>query len=404
MKILIPLFSPPTGTWGSLTRVLAVGSAARARGHEVAFCAAGYLANRLEALGYPLYRMPETTMLGLPKPLSDAFSARSQDMTPPIPPGRSIGSIWFVLFLTGLARYGYLSRLVKAQLAAVDGMKPDILFTEIDPGAFIISRIRSIPIACTYASVMKTGIGDFAWRALKSAGARVLQDYGKRAAEPQEMILDTRTLKIIPSIPELEREIPDARDFTFTGSLFHSLRADSEQAFRPEEGKRYVFVYMGTGSIRLSKVYQVLPRVFPEGSQTMCLVGSQSVAEEKRIGNVVFRPFWDAEGLMPHCDWVFCHGGHNTIIQSLANKAPLIIFPGPIFERRFNAERIQAAGAGRFGELPDFNEAWLANAMQNRTACAESAARLGEKVRSLGGAGRAVELMEGWSGRGGPAK
>ena len=47
MRILIPLFSPPAGTWGSLTRVLAVGKAAEARGHEAAFCAAGYLADRL---------------------------------------------------------------------------------------------------------------------------------------------------------------------------------------------------------------------------------------------------------------------------------------------------------------------------------------------------------------------
>src|SRR4030042_5581044 len=131
----------------------------------------------------------------------------------------------------------------------------------------------------------------------------------------------------------------------------------------------------------------------------MCLVGSKNVEAEKRIGNVIFRPFWDAEGLLPHCDWVFCHGGHNTIIQSLANKVPLLIFPGPIFERRFNAGRVQVAGAGRFGEIPDFNEAWLANTMQNRTAYAESAARLGEKILSLGGAPRAVKLMEDGCGR-----
>jgi UDP:flavonoid glycosyltransferase YjiC (YdhE family) len=34
----------------------------------------------------------------------------------------------------------------------------------------------------------------------------------------------------------------------------------------------------------------------------------------------------------------FCRGGPNAIIQSLASSVPLIIFPGSIFERRFNAE------------------------------------------------------------------
>lgn len=36
MKILIPLFSPPLGTLGSLTRVLAIGETAKLMGHEVA--------------------------------------------------------------------------------------------------------------------------------------------------------------------------------------------------------------------------------------------------------------------------------------------------------------------------------------------------------------------------------
>ena len=61
MKILIPLFSPPTGSWGSLTRVLSLGHEAEARGHAVAFCASGYLADRLEKLEYKVYRTPETT-------------------------------------------------------------------------------------------------------------------------------------------------------------------------------------------------------------------------------------------------------------------------------------------------------------------------------------------------------
>lgn len=70
MRILIPLFSPPTGTWGSLTRVLAIEGAASDLGHDVAFTASGPLADRLEELGRHVYRTPQATMLGLPRPLS----------------------------------------------------------------------------------------------------------------------------------------------------------------------------------------------------------------------------------------------------------------------------------------------------------------------------------------------
>jgi hypothetical protein len=410
LNILIPLFSPPTGSWGSLTRVIALGHEARARGHDVAFCASGYLADRLKKLEYKVYPIPETTMFGLPKPLSDLFAARSQDMAPPIPPGRSFGSIWLVLMMTGMAGYGYLRRLVKAELDAVDAFRPDILFTEIDPGALLVSRIRGIPISCTFAGVFTVGTGDFAWRKLKASGNRVLADYGKAPAEPQELILDSRTLKIIPSIPELEKDLPDTPDYVFTGSLFRSFRAASEQTFRPEPGKRYAFVYMGSGSVQLSKAVRVLAKMGgntvgaqralplqhnnPQNIQ-FC-VGSQTVAGERRTGNVAIRHFWDAETLLPHCEWTFCHGGHNTIIQSLAHGIPLIVFPGAIFERRFNGEMVEKAGAGRVGELPDFKERWIAQAMSGQEECAANAKRLGKKIRSLGGARRAVKALEGW--------
>ncbi len=43
MRLLIRLFSPATGTWGGLTRVLAIAQAAQAAGHQVAFSYAGAL-------------------------------------------------------------------------------------------------------------------------------------------------------------------------------------------------------------------------------------------------------------------------------------------------------------------------------------------------------------------------
>lgn len=51
MKLLIPLFSPATGTWGGLTRGIAIAQAAQKAGHLVAFCASGYLESVLRKRG-----------------------------------------------------------------------------------------------------------------------------------------------------------------------------------------------------------------------------------------------------------------------------------------------------------------------------------------------------------------
>ena len=394
MKVLIPVFSPSTGTWGSLTRVLAVAGALKRNGHEVAFCASGPITGRLEAAGYKVYAMPQATMFGLPEAVSKRLAARSQNFSIPVPQGKSVGSVWFVLKLSGMTGYHYLSRLVEAELAAVRDFRPDLLFTEMDPGAFVVSKLTGIRLFATYASVMARGIGSKASRQLDRSMARILADHGSSASIPPGLYPDPDVVKVIPSIPELEEAGFAGDGFHFVGSLLRSFRSERDPDFDFEEGKRYVFVYVGIGSVSMKRVMKVLPEVFSAGSDTVCLVGSQSARGETRLGNVVIRPFFDADAAIPRCDWVICHGGHNTLIQSLLAGKPLIVFPGPIFERRFNARMVAGAGAGLFAELGDFNPAWLSAALRDRTRYAARAAGLGAHIASRGGPADVVALME----------
>lgn len=394
MRILILLFSPPTGTWGSLTRVLSIADAAKKRAHEIAFCASGYLAVKLIKNGYKVYPMPPSTMFNLPKPISKIIEDRSQKFNIPVKPGKSIGSIWFVLMLSGLSGFKYLEGLVNAELKAVDAYKPDLLFTEMDPGAFIISRIRGIRLVSTYASVMKVGIGTKPWKKLYKSMNKILKLYNVQEPLPIGLFEDSRITKIIPSIPELEENITSNSEFIFTGNLLKSFKASTDDSFKMDDTKKYVFVYIGTGSISLNKLIKILPKVFTQESNTICLVGAQSIQKEIKVGNVIFRPYFDAESIIAHCEWVICHGGHNTIIQSLLNGIPLILFPGPIFERRFNAQMVHNSGAGVFAELSDFNIGWLKTILSKKQGYAEKAKELGKKIDSYLGPITAIKAME----------
>jgi UDP:flavonoid glycosyltransferase YjiC (YdhE family) len=394
MNILIPVFSPSTGTWGSLTRVLAVGRAAASRGHQVAYCAGRELADRLQRTGNRVFVMPASTMLGLPRPVSRLLESRSQEMALPVKPGRGIGSIWLVLLFSGMTGRRYLQRLVEAELAAVSEFMPDLLFTEMDPGAILASRITGVPLAATYASVMRVGVGSVPWRKLHASMELILRRHGRRGQGAVDFFEDESVLKIVPSIPELEEGVPATQRFAFVGSLLRSFTTPQDAAFTLEPGKRCVFAYVGTGSVTQETLRRVLPLVFPEGGDTVCLVGAQSVRQELRLGNVIFRPYFDAEAIIPRCDWVICHAGHNTIMQSLGFGVPLILFPGPIFERRFNARMVERAGAGVFGELPDFNPGWLSAAMVGRAVPAAAAADCAGRIRAHGGADAAVQAME----------
>lgn len=393
MRLLIPLFSPPTGTWGGLTRVIAIAKAAGDAGHEVAFCACGSLEAELGRQGYLVYSVPLPTMLGLPAPLSRIIERRSQRMSLPVKPGKSVGNIWLVLVATGMARAGYLRRLVKAEMEAARVFQADVLFTDLDPGAFLLAAVTGLPLASAYASIATQGVGSWPWKLMRRAVASVLKQYGQPVCTPDELCFGPSVLKIIPSIPELDGADPSRLDVRYVGHLLGDIRPTSQTDFRPEAGRRYVFVYVGTGSISLDTLRKVLPQVFPASGELTCLVGAQSIERPQRLGAVEFWPYVPAEALLPHCDWTICHGGQNTIIQSLRRGVPLIIFPGPIFERRFNAQKVEEAGAGLVGELTDFTVEWLRAALEKRAECTPNAVHLGERIRSYGGAPAAIELF-----------
>jgi UDP:flavonoid glycosyltransferase YjiC (YdhE family) len=394
MKILVPLFSPSTGTWGGLTRVISIIEAAKESGHTIAICASGYLEETLRGRGFEVFSTPESTFLGLPKVISQRIEKRSQKTTLPVRPGKSIGSIWLVLMISGMARGEYLRKVVEAEKKAADQFEPDIIFTDLDPGAFLLARLTGLPIVSAYQSVMKHGINTFAWKLMNMAVNHVLKKNGFAEERVEKLFFGDQTIKIIPSIPELEDEDCHQPDVHYVGQLLGDIKANAVQDFIPQSGKRYIFVYMGTGSISLDQVYDVLPRCLPEDGNLRAIVAAQSVTEVEQVGAVEFRPYVSAQGLLPYCDWTLCHGGQNTIIQSLIHGVPLIIFPGPIFERRFNAQRIQILGAGMMGEVDQFSPNWINSVLEQRESMAIQAAKLGGCIRSFGGAKTAILTME----------
>jgi hypothetical protein len=144
MRLLIGLFSPPTGTYGGLTRGLAVAGAARGRGHQVAFAASGAVVAALRERGERVHELPTPTVLGLPGPVSRRIGQRSQRARLPVPEGRSVGNIWAVLAFSGLASPRYLRAAARAYLQVIATARPSVLFTDLDPVALLAGRITGL--------------------------------------------------------------------------------------------------------------------------------------------------------------------------------------------------------------------------------------------------------------------
>jgi len=394
MRLLIPVFSPPVGTWGGLTRVIAIADAATAAGHDVAFCASGRLAAQLQRRGYLVFPAPPTTLFGLPRTPSAVLERRSSSLSVPARSGREIGNIWMVLLASGLARDGHLRCLVEAERDAAVTFGANALFTDLDPCAYLLSRVLGLPIAAAYAEVGTRGIGSWQYRLMDRAVASALRALGRPACPLDELFFGREVLKIIPSVPELDGADPQRDDVRYVGHLIGDVRpGDGEPALVPDPDRRWVYVYTGTGSVSLDRVRRVLVELGDVRPDLSFVVGSPAIRCAERVGSVHLVPYVAPSALLPHTEWTVCHAGQNTIIESLLHGVPLLMFPGPIFERRFNARMVARAGAGLLCERKDFTPSRLAASMADRSPVGAAAARLGDRIRSCPGPGGAIDDM-----------
>lgn len=100
--------------------------------------------------------------------------------------------------------------------------------------------------------------------------------------------------------------------------------------------------------------------------------------------------------LMPHLDAVVCHGGLNTVCETLSYGVPLVIAP-LTRDQPINAARVVAAGAGvrvNFARVrPEQLRAAVTEVLDNPSYRA-AAGRLGESFVAAGGAGAAAVRLD----------
>ena len=401
MKILCIVFSPATGSFGSLTRLLALAREFSGKGHEVLFCASGFVGEMIAKKHFPVRTMPEPNLFGLPGIISRKLQKKSQHFRIPVRDGRVVGSVWFVYWLTGMLNRRFLAKLVGAQLRVIGEYRPDLIVTEMDPGAYVSARIANIPIVTTYAKISEHGRGSRFWHKAKKIINQILKEHGtKEIASPEELVSareGSRILNIIPSVPALDGSA-ESDNVMYIGNILEPVR-DERPTFSAAPGNRYIFVYSGTGSFPIDPLREVLPAAFEGLPGVVCLVAAESLAKEERIGNVFFAPWIPAAEILPQCDMVICHGGLNTITQSIAAGVPLLVFPGPIFERRYNAEMLMKNGAGMMGEWSDFNAEWIRAQYDRRKEFAAGVQKLKKDFGHYSGTGNAVKKIIQWKER-----
>jgi len=113
-------------------------------------------------------------------------------------------------------------------------------------------------------------------------------------------------------------------------------------------------------------------------------------------GNFIVRSYVPQLALLPHMNAVLCHGGHNTVVETLMHGLPLLV--APIRDDQFVvASQVENAGAGikmnfRRARAPKISSA--VDRIFTEPSFRTAAQRIRASLMNAGGGQRGADLLE----------
>lgn len=112
--------------------------------------------------------------------------------------------------------------------------------------------------------------------------------------------------------------------------------------------------------------------------------------------NFIVKPQIPQLALLPHLDAVVCHGGHNTVCETLLNGLPMVVIP-IAYDQSHVAGRVVRTGAGLRLNFNRFKAAHLKEAVHEilqNPGYRASAEQLKQSFLEAGGTSTAADMLE----------
>ncbi|MEZ4238081.1 MAG: glycosyltransferase [Myxococcota bacterium] len=369
---------------GHVNPTVAVASALRARGHDVAWVAHPTAVRPLLPAGAELLPLPDEGHAEVAARAAAEGSAV-----------RGLASIQFFLerFLVPLAHH-----MVPGVRDAVDAWRPDALIVDQQALAgAIVARERGLPWAtsATTSAELVDPLASFpkvaAWR---TGLLRDLQ--AAHGLDPVDEPGWSPHLVLVFSTPALVGPGPWPPHWAFVGPAVAGRSPGGPFPWDALEDRPRVLVSLGTVSTtRQRRFYDVVAEAVQGAPWQTIVSAPQEMLPEPPAGVLRFDRVPQL-ALLPHLHAVVTHGGHNTVCEALSHGLPLVVTPirddQPVV-----AHQVVQAGAGlrlSFGRL---RPAELRDALRrvlDDPSHREAAARVAESFRAAGGADAAALRVE----------
>ena len=371
-RVLIVPMAAMAQTAGSMSRAVTLGRTLESQGHTVALCVASDL-NHTKPTSLKEYPLETPVPLGLPTFIGMRTFPIAQKLG--ITSKKEVKSFEEVLHLTGNINYKYLKESIEDICDASSGFKPDVIYSEFSIPAMIASSILGIRCFATVSYPTQSSCASAP--SLACGVNRILKENNLPEVTSSLDLFKFPEKKFVPSIPELE---PWEEDVIYCGSWKHPSAAPAAST------RDKILVYMGSGTISSKVMVKVIKEAFRDAHMEVFIASKDLLEMHDR--NIHIAPFFDFGKLLPESRLYINHGGQNSIVDGLVNKVPMLICPGKVFERKYNASSVAKLGAGLTVDADKF-EATTVKELSSRIledpSFSTNASSLGKKLLSYCG-------------------
>jgi UDP:flavonoid glycosyltransferase YjiC (YdhE family) len=284
------------------------------------------------------------------------------------PPGLPI-SYAEILFFYGYLDAPRLVAMIKAWIALISLVGPDIVIADHAPTALIAARVLGITRTTMGAGFfLPPAIHPLPsmrpWMTVSSERLMQSDQHALRTINTALQTLSAQPLERLSDIFECSRHFL----ITFP-ELDHYGSRDRGQYYGPILGREEgvapewpqgpgpkVFAYLKPGYEQMEQVLDALSALECRTAAFVGGVPKQRLAKLQSTTVSLSRRPYNIKRAASECDFGVCHGGHGTTCELLLNGKPLLFLPMQL-EQLLTAKRVQDAGAGIIADRdnPDRN-------------------------------------------------
>jgi UDP:flavonoid glycosyltransferase YjiC (YdhE family) len=435
----------PTNDLGLLTRSLPIARELAAHGHQIVFCSPAKAPSRLLADAgfenlvprHPIFDLiaVEPSLRGLIEFIrsgrwrqryGNLFSfLRKLIPALPIKLAPNTADVWnmdHAAARMGLLNEGFVRASCAALMELMADCEADVVVDFWNPLAVIAARAIHKPVVTVIQADAHPGSRGFIW--WKTPPAQIptpVPVVNKVIVEYQLSAISTLgelcvgDLTLVLGTPETD-PLPDYADVTYVGPILWQQRAKlPDWIGNLSRDKPLVWVYSGnprygSASDSLDSIivlHACIAALANEDMHVVVTTGHHPLPPELLPLPANFRhePYVPGLAMAERSDLLIHHGGYGSCQTGLYSGTPAVIIP-TYSERESNARRIAALGAGVIvpvqhtsGEKQVHNAELRAAVKRvlSDPAFANNARRIGERIRTYGGAVQAAHLIERFS-------